>query len=85
MVWSKDLNRERFLSALVVIALSAPLWAASSEQDVLRHYADLAYAKYEDSLITARVLQDAVEGLIAEPTETNLATARRASAPRGCR
>ena len=44
---------------------------------MLSHYADLAHAKYEDSLISARTLQGAVNQFIAEPTEANLAAAQR--------
>ena len=45
---------------------------------MLSHNADLAHAKYEDSLITARTLQGAVNQFIAEPTEASLANARNA-------
>jgi putative iron-regulated protein len=51
---------------------------APSETAVLDHYADLAHAMYEDSLITARALDGAVDTLIARPTETNLNAARAA-------
>ena len=61
-----------------LVALPAAALAATSERDVLSHYADLAHAKYEDSLITARALQGAVNQLIAEPTEANLAAAQDA-------
>lgn len=50
----------------------------SDESDVLTHYADLAHAVYEDSLMTARDLQAAVEALVANPTEDNLAAAKAA-------
>jgi len=65
-------------SLVVLFGLSGQLWAAPSEKDVLRHYADLAHAKYEDSLTTARALRKAVDRLIATPTEANLAEARGA-------
>ncbi len=61
-----------------LVALPATALAATSESDVLSHYADLAHAKYEDSLITARALQGAVNQFIAEPTESNLANAQDA-------
>ena len=66
------------MAAVAFVALPATAFAATSERDVLSHYADLAHAKYEDSLITARDLQGAVNQLIAEPTEANLANARDA-------
>ena len=65
-------------AALALVALPATAFAATSERDVLSHYADLAHAVYEDSLISARTLQGAVNQLIAEPTEANLAGARDA-------
>jgi putative iron-regulated protein len=45
---------------------------------VLDHYADIAAAKYEDSLITARALQNAVDTLIENPSAEHLADARAA-------
>ena len=66
------------MAALALVALPATAFAATSERDVLSHYADLAHAKYEDSLISARTLQGAVNQLVAEPTEANLAAARDA-------
>ena len=64
------------LAAMAFVALPATAFAQSAERDVLSHYADLAHAVYEDSLITARDLQGAVNQFIAEPTEENLANAR---------
>ena len=66
------------MAALALVALPATAFAATSESDVLSHYADLAHAKYEDSLISARTLQGAVNQFVAEPTEANLAAARDA-------
>ena len=45
---------------------------------MLAHYAALAHAVYEDSLVAARDLQASVDRLIAEPTESNLQAARAA-------
>ena len=63
---------------LLALGLSTQISAAPSEQSVLSHYADLALTKYENSLMTARVLQKDVNGLIAKPTETNSTKARSA-------
>ncbi len=52
--------------------------AGSPEGKVLAHYAALAHAVYEDSLITAQALQAAVDKLIAAPSEDTLAAARDA-------
>ncbi|MBL4835125.1 MAG: peptidase [Pseudomonas sp.] len=47
-------------------------------QAVAEHYADLAYANYQDALKTARALDDATDALIAEPTAENLEAAKQA-------
>jgi putative iron-regulated protein len=64
-----------FLAALF---FSAPAWSVTDEKAVLNHYADLAQAMYEDSLISARQLQQAIDQLIEKPTETNLKMAKAA-------
>ena len=66
------------MAAMALSILSAPAFAAPSEREVLSHYAALAHAKYEDSLVAARGLQEAVDRLIAAPTESTLAAARAA-------
>ncbi|MCY4421354.1 MAG: peptidase [Gammaproteobacteria bacterium] len=68
-------------TCLVIAALSfmtAPAFAVPQASEVVKHYTDLAHAVYEDSLITARVLQNAVDELIAAPTVENLRHARTA-------
>ena len=67
-----------FLATVTLLALSTQAFGASQERDVLAHYADLAHAVYEDSLVAARDLQVQVDRLIAEPTENNLEAARAA-------
>lgn len=52
--------------------------AAPSAQDVLKTYADIALAGYEDSLSTAKDLQQAVDGLLSSPSEDTLAAAKKA-------
>ena len=66
------------MAAMALSILSAPAFAAPSEREVLSHYAAMAHAKYEDSLVAARGLQEAVDRLIAAPTEAALAAARAA-------
>lgn len=51
---------------------------AVSKTDVLTNYANIAHAKYEDSLLTARVLGEAVDALIANPSAENLEAAKTA-------
>ncbi len=58
---------------------AAPLSAAEvDKQAVLKTYADIAHATYEDSLLTAQKLDGAVDALIANPSDATLAAAREA-------
>ena len=52
--------------------------AAAEPAAVVQHYAALAHAKYEDSLATAKVLDAAIDTLIAKPGEETLKAAREA-------
>jgi putative iron-regulated protein len=68
----------RILAALALTtALSAPALAATLD-DVVKTYADIALAGYEDSLTTAQALQQAVAALIATPSDDTLQAARTA-------
>ncbi len=71
------MTRNFFASTAAVLALAAPAFAAE-KADVLGNYADIAAAKYEDSLITAKTLQGAVDALIAAPSAETLQAARAA-------
>jgi putative iron-regulated protein len=51
---------------------------AADTAAVIETYADIARAKYEDSLKTAEALEKAIDALIAKPTEENLKAAREA-------
>lgn len=51
---------------------------ADGSKDVLKTYADIAQAGYEDSLDTAKTLRLAVDAFIVKPTEANLRGARAA-------
>ena len=64
--------------ASTVLLLSMQVLAAPQKQAVLEHYTVLAHAVYEDSLLSARDLLQAVNQLIAKPTEKNLNHARMA-------
>ncbi len=67
------------VSAICIAAFSTHSGAAAPEpQAVVRHYADMALAKYEDSLATARTLDAAVDALIAGPSPQTLEAARSA-------
>lgn len=49
---------------------------ADSTKEVLKTYADIAQAGYEDSLETAKTMKLAIDAFLAEPTEPNLRAAR---------
>ncbi len=66
-----------FAAALLSTALCTPALAAEPA-DVVAHYADIAAAKYSDSLTTAKALQSEVAALIAAPSEETLGAARTA-------
>lgn len=76
--------RKTILSAsFALLAASAafttlPAQAATDAAAVVKHYADVAHAKYEDSLTTAKALDKAIDALIATPSEETLKAAREA-------
>lgn len=50
----------------------------AAAQAVVKHYADMVYAVYSDSLSTAKTLQTAVDAFLAKPDADTLAAARTA-------
>ncbi len=72
----------RLLTAASALTLCAATTAlagdAPAKADVLNTYADIAEAKYDDSLIAAKSLQAAVNALITDPSDATLNAARAA-------
>ena len=69
----------RHLILTTALTLSAPMaFAEVQTTDVLTTYANIAEAGFADSLTTAKVLQAAVDALIANPSEANLQAAKDA-------
>ena len=66
------------LTTALSTALLAAAPALADKAAVLETYADIAQAKYEDSLTTARRLQTAVDALVASPSAEALQAARAA-------
>ncbi len=64
--------------ALPFLLGSASLLHATEAKDVLENYANIALAGYEDSLILATSLKDAVDALVADPNDATLAAAKEA-------
>ncbi len=71
------MKRPHLLTTVALLALASPAFAVE-KTDVLATYADIAAAKYEDSLITAQRLQGAVNALVKSPSAENLNAARAA-------
>ncbi|NYZ12569.1 peptidase [Azospirillum sp. RWY-5-1] len=69
------------LAATAMVALLLPFGVASAApaaKEVLKTYADIAQASYEDSLSSAKTLRTAIDALLANPTAETLAKAREA-------
>ncbi len=63
---------------VILLALPASMSFAVSEKSVVKQYAVIAHAVFEDALITAKTLQRAIDQLVAEPNEVNLNAAKAA-------
>ena len=66
------------LLAGVLLSISAVAATVDEKRAVLETYSNIAYAGYEDSLITARTLQNAIATFLANPTDDTLAAAKTA-------
>ncbi|WP_170460080.1 imelysin family protein [Ruegeria arenilitoris] len=64
--------------AALLMATTAAAGDAPAKVDILDTYADIAEAKYDDSLRAARKLQAAVAALVDQPSAENLTAARQA-------
>lgn len=64
--------------AVLAIGLGVSPVLADSPKGVLKTYADIAQAGYEDSLETAKTMQLAIGAFLSAPTEENLRAARAA-------
>jgi len=66
------------LAASAAFAALPASAAAPTPAAVVKHYVEIAQAKYQDSLVTAKVLDKAIDALIKTPSEATLADARAA-------
>ena len=66
------------LTATMGLGFCSAAVHAAEPVEVLKTYADIALAGYEDSLATARTLDEAIDALIAAPSAETLAVARAA-------
>ncbi|MEM7058141.1 MAG: imelysin family protein [Pseudomonadota bacterium] len=67
-----------FATAAMLLCGTATAALSADRAAVIDNYGDIAEAKYEDSLITAKALGAAVDALIATPSAENLAAAKTA-------
>ena len=66
-----------FAASTVLAAM--PAFAADvTPEEVVKHYADVAHAKYQDSLTTAQELDAAIQAFIEAPSEETQAAAKQA-------
>jgi putative iron-regulated protein len=66
------------LAATFVLGATRDGAAQTDRADVVKTYADIGQAMYEDALARARVLQKAVRALVEGPSEASLKAAREA-------
>lgn len=64
--------------ALTTAIFALPAKAETDPKAVIKTYSDIALAKYEDSLTTAKALDVALDALIAKPSQETLDAARTA-------
>ena len=76
----KKSMRHALLAGLALGVAMGPVSSAEtpSTEAVLNTYADIALAGYEDSLVTARALDAAIDALVSGPSEATLGVARAA-------
>ena len=73
--------KKLLLSSAISILLftsSASFAESVTSKEVLTNYSNIAHAVYEDSLITAKKLQKAIDELVATPSEATLKAAKKA-------
>ena len=66
------------IALAMTVGAGAPARADGDVKAVLKTYADIAHATFEDSLITAQALSKAVDALIESPSPASLKAAKEA-------
>ncbi|WP_420883661.1 imelysin family protein [Lentilitoribacter sp. EG35] len=69
------------LSTSIITGMATTAFADGHEHSaeaVVSHYADIALAKFEDSLTTAKTLDTAIATFLAKPNDVNLNAAKKA-------
>lgn len=65
-------------TVISTLACGFSLQANAASNDVISNYADIAQAKYEDSLALAQELNSTINAFLLQPTEKNLAKTKAA-------
>lgn len=68
----------RLVAGALALSLVCASAMAADDKAVVKHYADVALANYQDALTTAQQLRKAVDALIAKPSAQTLQAARSA-------
>ncbi|MCP4957355.1 imelysin family protein [Photobacterium aquimaris] len=64
-------------NTIAAVILLLPMMAqATTKQEVVAHYADLAHSVYSDALVTAQTLDKTIAAMIANPSAQTLTAAR---------
>lgn len=82
-IFSRARRSGRLAAIAASTALTAAIFVLPAKADadpkaIVTTYSDIALAKYEDSLTTAKLLDQAVDALIAKPSADTLNAARAA-------
>ncbi|UHS60195.1 peptidase [Agrobacterium vaccinii] len=78
-MFRKTLSSASLALLAASVALTAlPVRAATDPAAVVKHYAELGHAKYQDALTMAETLDKAIDALIATPSDATLKAAREA-------
>jgi putative iron-regulated protein len=74
----KTISTLALIAGMAAAGVGAAFAQEPTSDDILKTYADIALAGYEDALTTARALDAATDALIASPSGETLAAARAA-------
>jgi putative iron-regulated protein len=74
----KTISTLALIAGMAAAGVGAAFAQEPTSDDILKTYADIALAGYEDALTTARALDAATDALIASPSDETLLAARAA-------
>lgn len=74
----KTYTKSLLAASALMVGFAGTAFADVAPEAVIKHYADIAQAKYEDSLATTNALDAAIEAFLASPSEAGLQTVKEA-------